>query len=65
MQGQEEPVAASDPECRVLMVAEKPSVATAIAEALSAGRKRTRGAPPLRTHDCYHFFPPARSAAAN
>lgn len=45
---------------RVLMVAEKPSVALAIANALSQGRKKTTGVPPLRTHEMFVFFPPAR-----
>jgi hypothetical protein len=50
----------SDPDSRVLVVAEKPSVALAIAEVLSQGRKRTRGARPLVVHDCFAYFPPYR-----
>ncbi|KAK3284561.1 hypothetical protein CYMTET_7800 [Cymbomonas tetramitiformis] len=50
---------------RVLCVAEKPSVASAIAEALSGGRKRTRSnaeghAPMCRLHDFFFHFPPAK-----
>ena len=47
------------PDARVLFVAEKPSVAAAVADALSGGRKRVRGQPPLRIHDFYAFFKPA------
>ena len=47
------------PDARVLFVAEKPSVAAAVADALFGGRKRVRGQPPLRIHDFYAFFKPA------
>ena len=44
----------------VLLVAEKPATALRIAEALSRdGTMRTRGTAPLRTHECFAFFPPA------
>ena len=51
-----------DGDCpRVLMIAEKPSVALAIADALSHGKKRTRGLRPLVVHDLYFYYPPARA----
>lgn len=44
----------------VLLVCEKPLVAQRVAEALSGGKDlRTRGSAPLRTYDCYAYFPPA------
>ena len=44
--------AADGPDSRVLCVAEKPSVARAIAEALSGGKHCTRGARgPLQSSD--------------
>lgn len=44
----------------MLLVAEKPATALRIAEALSRdGTMRTRGTAPLRTHECFAFFPPA------
>ena len=49
----------SNPENCVLMVAEKPSVALAIADVLSHGRKRSRGARPLVAHECFAYFTPA------
>ena len=50
-----------DPECRVLCVAEKPSVARAIAEALSGGKHCTRNKnSPLQVHLTYAYFPPAK-----
>ena len=51
---------ASDPDSCVLCVAEKPSVARAIAEALSGGKHCSRGARPLQTHLCFAYFAPAR-----
>ena len=45
---------------RVLCIAEKPSVARAVAEALSGGKHCTRGARPLQTHTLHTYFPPAK-----
>ena len=53
-------VDSSNPDNCVLMVAEKPSVALAIADVLSQGRKRSRGMRPLLVHDCFAYFAPAR-----
>jgi DNA topoisomerase IA len=54
---------------RVLCVAEKPSVAKAMALALSGGKQRircnTQGlAPMCRLHDFHCFFPPARGVCS-
>ena len=50
-----------DPESRVLCIAEKPSVARAVAVALSGGKHCTRGTHgPLQTHMLYSYFAPAR-----
>ena len=57
-------VSADDgPDSRVLCIAEKPSVARAVAEALSGGKHCTRGSGahgPLQTHLLYSYFAPAR-----
>jgi hypothetical protein len=53
-----------DPDCCVLFVAEKPSVALAIASALSRGNHRTRGLRPLVTHDTFAYFGPAKRRCA-
>ena len=50
----------SNPEHGVLFVAEKPSVALAIASALSHGNHRTHGHRPLVVHDTFAYFAPAR-----
>ena len=53
------------PESRVLCIAEKPSVARAVAEALSGGKHCTRGSHgPLQTHMLYAYFAPARRTSA-
>ena len=53
--------AVDEPESRVLCVAEKPSVARAVAEALSGGKHCTRGkGGPLQTHMLYAYFAPAK-----
>ena len=54
---------------RVLCVAEKPSVAKAIAAALSAGKQRISSnaeglAPMCRLHEFHCYFPPAQSLCA-
>lgn len=51
---------------RILCVAEKPSVAKALAQTLSGGRQRIRmnlngHAPMCKLHDFYHHFSPANS----
>ena len=51
----------NDPDACVLCVAEKPSVARAIAEALSGGKHCTRNKnSPLQVHLTYAYFPPAK-----
>ena len=55
-----ESVNLSDPDSCVLFVAEKPSVALAVASAISHGNHRTRGQRPLVIHDCFTWFAPAR-----
>ena len=51
----------TDPDSKVLCIAEKPSVARAVAEALSGGKHCTRGTGgPLQTHMLYSYFAPAR-----
>ena len=59
------PVVHSESVGSVLVVAEKPSIAKAIAHAMSGGRMRTRGnadgwAQMCRLHDFYTYFGPAR-----
>ena len=48
------------PDSCVLFVAEKPSVARALAEVLSGGKYGSRGARPLETHYLFAYFAPAR-----
>ena len=48
---------------KVLCIAEKPSVAKAIAAAMSAGKMRSRmcgGKGKLRVHEFFQYFPPAK-----
>lgn len=48
---------------RVLCIAEKPSVAKAVANALSNGKMRSRncgGKGKLRVHEFFQYFPPAK-----
>eukprot|EP00966_Prymnesium_polylepis_P093723 2168476-Prymnesium_polylepis.1 len=51
---------AEDADSSVLFVAEKPSVARALAELLSCGRHGSHGARPLETHYFFAYFAPAR-----
>ncbi|KOO35242.1 DNA topoisomerase 3-beta-1-like protein [Chrysochromulina tobinii] len=52
-------VAETYDDASVLHIADRPSVALAIAEALSSGNRRTRGHGLLKVHDCFGHFPPA------
>ena len=48
------------PDTSVLFVAEKPSVARAIADVLSGGRHGTYGMKPMQTHVLHHYYAPAK-----